>query len=141
MASKLGEYHVQVILGLRGGRGGNDGEEGFDHAVGEFNRVIDYAATQPNIPLMSVKVTGIARFSLLEKLDAGMKSYSGSLMKRYERVMQDLTDAEKAEWERVGQRMRLIAQEAADQKVGVLVDAGGNLDPGPGGCADDPDDG
>jgi proline dehydrogenase len=122
VASKLGEYHVQVILDY-GVEGGNDGEEGFDHAVGEFNRVIDYAATQPNIPLISVKVTGIAQFSLLEKLDAGMKSYSGSLMKRYERVMQDLTDAERAEWERVGRRMRLIAQEAADQKVGVLVDA------------------
>ena len=72
VARKLGEYHVQVILDY-GVEGGNDGEEGFDHAVGEFNRVIDYAATQPNIPLMSVKVTGIARFSLLEKLDAGMK--------------------------------------------------------------------
>jgi proline dehydrogenase len=118
----LGEYHVQVILDY-GVEGGNDGEEGFDRAVSEFNRVIDYAATQPNIPLMSVKVTGIARFSLLEKLDAGMKTYSGSLMKRYERVLEDLNVTERAEWERVGQRMRLITQEAADQKVGVLVDA------------------
>jgi len=32
--------------------------------------VIDYAATQP-YPFMSVKVTGIARFGLLEKLDRG----------------------------------------------------------------------
>ena len=130
VARKLGEYHVQVILDY-GVEGGNDGEGGFDHAVGEFNRVIDYAATQPNIPFMSVKVTGIARFPLLEKLDAGMKVYSGSLMKRYtgslmkryERVLEDLTEDERAEWERVGQRMRLIAQEAADKKVGVLVDA------------------
>jgi proline dehydrogenase len=122
VARKMGEYHVQVILDY-GVEVGNDGEEGFDHAVGEFNRVIDYAATQPNIPFMSVKVTGIARFSLLEKLDAAMKVYSGSLMKRYERVLEDLTAAERAEWERVGRRMRLIAQEAAERKVGVLVDA------------------
>lgn len=122
VAKKLGEYHVQVILDY-GVEGGNDGEAGFDHAVGEFNRVIDYAATQPNIPFMSVKVTGIARFSLLEKLDAGMNGYSGSLMKRYERVLQDLTELERAEWERVEQRMRLIAQEAADKRIGVLVDA------------------
>lgn len=122
VAKKLGEYHVQVILDY-GVEGGNDGEAGFDHAVGEFNRVIDYAATQPNIPFMSVKVTGIARFSLLEKLDAGMNGYSGSLMKRYERVLQDLTESERAEWERVEQRMRLIAQEAADKRIGVLVDA------------------
>jgi proline dehydrogenase len=122
VARKLGEYHVQVILDY-GVEGGNDGEAGFDHAVGEFNRVIDYAATQPNIPFMSVKVTGIARFSLLEKLDAGMKVYSGSLMKRYEQVLEELTAEERAEWERVVQRMRLIAKEGADQKVGVLVDA------------------
>jgi proline dehydrogenase len=122
VAKKLGEYHVQVILDY-GVEGGNDGESGFDHAVGEFNRVIDYAATQPNIPLMSVKVTGIARFSLLEKLDAAMQTCPGGLMKRYERVLEDLTEEERAEWERVVQRMRLIAKEAADRKVGVLVDA------------------
>ncbi len=122
VARKLGEYHVQVILDY-GVEGGNDGEEGFDHAVEEFNRVIDYAATQPNIPFMSVKVTGFARFSLLEKLDAGMNRYPGSLMKRYARVLEDLTPDERAEWDRVEQRMRRIAQEGADQKVGVLIDA------------------
>ena len=68
VASKLGQYHVQVILDY-GVEGGDEGEEGFDHACGEFIRVIDYAATQPNIPLMSVKVTGIARMGLLEKLE------------------------------------------------------------------------
>jgi proline dehydrogenase len=122
VARKLGEYRVQVILDY-GVEGGNDGEAGFDHAVKVFNRVIDYAATQPNIPFMSIKVTGMARFALLEKLDAGMKAYPGSLMNRYERALQDLTAEERAEWERVVQRMRLIAQEAAEQKVGVLVDA------------------
>src|ERR1700760_1161200 len=98
VARKLGEYHVQVILDY-GVEGGNDGEDGFDHAVGEFNRVIDYAATQPNIPFMSVKVTGIARFSLLEKLDAGMKAHPGRLMQRYERVLRDLSESERAEWD------------------------------------------
>ena len=122
VARTLGEYHVQVILDY-GVEGGKDGERGFDQAVREFNRVIDYAATQPNIPFMSIKVTGMARFALLEKLDAGMKTYPGSLMKRYERVLADLSVEERAEWERVEQRMRLIALEAAEQKIGVLVDA------------------
>src|SRR5258708_32293166 len=67
VARKLGEYHVQVILDY-GVEGGEEGEEGYDHACGEFIRVIEYAATQPNIPLMSIKVTGIARFGLLPKL-------------------------------------------------------------------------
>lgn len=122
VASKLGEYHVQVILDY-GVEGGDEGEQGFDHAMTEFNRVIDYAATQPNIPFMSVKVTGIARFGLLEKLDTGMKQSKGSLMKRYELALGLLTPAEQGEWERVGARMRQIGQEAADRKVGVLVDA------------------
>ncbi|WP_431214766.1 hypothetical protein ACQ86N_08395 [Puia sp. P3] len=73
VAKKLGGYHVQVILDY-GVEGGDEGEEGFDHAKTEFIRVIEYAATQPNIPLMSVKVTGFARFGLLERLDGAMKS-------------------------------------------------------------------
>src|ERR1700753_3696010 len=54
VARVLGKYHVQVILDY-GVEGGDDGEEGFDHAEREFIRVIDYASTQPNIPFMSVK--------------------------------------------------------------------------------------
>ena len=34
----------------------------------EFIKVIQYAETQPNVPYMSVKLTGYARFGLLEKL-------------------------------------------------------------------------
>ena len=122
VARKLGEYHVQVILDY-GVEGGDEGEAGFDHARAEFIRVIDYAATQPNIPFMSIKVTGFARFGLLEKLDAAMESYSGSLMKRYTQALEVLTQAEREEWQRVSQRMQQICRTAADRKVGVLVDA------------------
>src|ERR1700743_871867 len=79
VARKLGEYHVQVILDY-GVEGGEDGEAGFEHSCGEFIRVIEYAATQPNIPFMSIKVTGFARFGLLETLDARMRELEGSLM-------------------------------------------------------------
>jgi len=124
VARKLGEYHVQVILDY-GVEGGDEGEAGFDHACEEFIRVIDYAATQPNIPFMSVKVTGIARFGLLEKLDRGVGSVGegGSLMKRYARAVDALTRQEKEEWERVQQRMERICREAAAKKIGVLIDA------------------
>jgi len=30
-------------------------------------------ATQPHVPFMSIKLTGLARFVLLEKLDAAFK--------------------------------------------------------------------
>jgi len=122
VARKLGQYHVQVILDY-GVEGGEDGEEGYDHAMGEFNRVIDYAATQPNIPFMSVKVTGIARFGLLEKLDASMRQSEGSLMKRYAGALEGLSADEREEWQRVSGRMQQIAREASEKHIGVLVDA------------------
>lgn len=122
VAKKLGQYHVQVILDY-GVEGGDDGEEGFDHACEEFIRVINYAATQPNIPFMSIKVTGFARFGLLEKLDHSVEQNAGSLMKRYTRAVESLTEDEKAEWKRVHERMLRICRTAAAKNVGVLVDA------------------
>lgn len=119
VVAHLGEYQVQVILDY-GVEGGDDGEAGFDHAAEEFIRVIEYAARQPNIPFMSVKVTGIARFALLEKLDAAADERSG-----YEgRIATEvLTAAEMVEWRRVEQRIDHICRTAAAQHMGVLIDA------------------
>ncbi|MFT3946205.1 MAG: proline dehydrogenase family protein [Agriterribacter sp.] len=122
VAKKLGEYHVGVILDY-GVEGGDYGEEAFDHSMNEFIRVIEYAATQPNIPFMSIKVTGFARFGLLEKLDSSVSDHQGSLMKRYTQAVNTLTDDEKKEWESVQHRMERICKTAAEKKVGVLVDA------------------
>src|SRR5690606_4306287 len=109
VASKLGEYHVQPILDY-GVEGGDDGEAGFDHATEEFIRVINYAATQPNIPFMSVKVTGFARFGLLEKIDQKMHEAHGTLMKRFLKVVDELPADEKEEWHRVRRRMMRICE-------------------------------
>jgi proline dehydrogenase len=122
VAKKLGAYHVQVILDY-GVEGGGDGEKGFDHACDEFIRVIDYAATQPNIPFMSIKVTGLARLGLLEKLDHSVELNAGSLMKRYAKAIESLAEQEKEEWQRVQQRMTRICKVAAEKNVGVLIDA------------------
>ncbi|HRP30978.1 MAG TPA: proline dehydrogenase family protein [Agriterribacter sp.] len=122
VAQKLGEYQVQVILDY-GVEGGESGETAFDHAMDEFIRVINYAATQPNIPFMSVKVTGIARRGLLEKLDSSVSDQQGSLMKRYNHAVSELTDAEKEEWEHVKSRMEKICTVASEKGVGVLIDA------------------
>ncbi len=122
VAKKLGEYNVQAILDY-GVEGGDDGEQGFDHATEEFIRVIDYAATQPNIPFMSIKVTGFARFGLLEKLDDKMHQAKGTLMKKFLKVIDELPAEEKEEWHRVRHRMMRICETAAEKKIGVLVDA------------------
>lgn len=118
VADKLGQFNVQVILDY--GVEGIEGETNFDHACGEFIRVIKYAGTQSNIPLMSIKVTGFARFGLLEKLDAASKDKSGYKGHIHTEV---LNDAEKAEWQRVVNRMEKIIHAASEANVGVLVDA------------------
>jgi len=122
VARKLANYHVQVILDY-GVEGGNDGESGFDHACDEFIRVIDYAASQPNIPFMSIKMTGFARLELLEKLDHSLDQRPGSLMKRFDAALDGFSAEEKAEWERVRSRMQRICQRASEKNIGVLVDA------------------
>jgi proline dehydrogenase len=121
VAKKLGEYNVKVILDY--GVEGKEGEENFEHACEEFIRVVNYAATQPNIPFMSVKVTGFARFGLLEKIDALMEKQEGTLMKRYLKALDELSSEEKEEWHRIRQRMMRVCVAATEKKVGVLIDA------------------
>jgi proline dehydrogenase len=122
VARKLAVWHVQAILDY-GVEGGNNGERGFDQACEEFIRVIHYAASQPNIPFISIKMTGFARFELLEKLDHSLDGTSGSLMKRYAAALAGFTEEESAEWERVRIRMQKICEQAAAKNIAVLMDA------------------
>jgi proline dehydrogenase len=117
----LGQHHVQVILDY-GAEGGQE-ESSFDHTMQQFINVIDYAGTQPNIPFMSVKVTGIARFALLEKLDDLMHRSTSTLVKRYEAALSQLSPQETEEWNRVVARTESICQHAMAQNMGVLIDA------------------
>lgn len=122
VAKQLSAYGVQVILDY-GVEGGESGEVAFDHATDEFIRVINYASTQPNIPYMSIKITALARFGLLEKLDDSVSGNAGPLMKRYVKAVESLTADEKAEWQRVHERVQRICRTAAEKNVGVYIDA------------------
>jgi proline dehydrogenase len=114
----LEKFGVQVIPDY--GVEGKEGEANFDHSCDEFIRVIRYANSQHNMPFISVKITGFARFALLEKLDAAAGEKEGFAGI----VRTDVLDAsEKQEWARVEARMDRIIQAAAEGKVGVLVDA------------------
>jgi proline dehydrogenase len=107
----LGKYGVQVILDY--GVEGKEGEENYDNATEEFIRVINYAATQSNIPFISIKVTGLARFGLLQTLNEAPRLRSG------------IHDHEEEidEWDRVRDRMYTICEVAAEKNIGVLIDA------------------
>lgn len=105
VANTLAQYKVGVIMDY--GVEGKEGEEEFDKAVPEFVKAVKYAASQKNIPFISLKVTGFSRFSLLEKLHAGSP----------------LSDSEKAEWDRVYNRIDTICKTAFDNNIMVLIDA------------------
>lgn len=118
VVNKLAKFDVKVILDY--GVEGKEGEANYDEATEIFINVIRYAATQPNIPYMSVKMTGLARFSLLEKLNEAANYHDvveGKLN------LEGLNTQEKTEWEKVEQRIDRICKEAQEAKVGVLIDA------------------
>ena len=118
VADRLSRFHVQVILDY--GVEGKEGEENFDHAADAFIEVINYAATQTNIPFISIKLTGFARFDLLQKLDKASQ---------YEDIINGiiptgiLSDDEKIEWAKVEQRLERICETAYKNNIGVLIDA------------------
>jgi proline dehydrogenase len=104
-ASFLHQYGIGVILDY--GVEGKEGEAEFDRAVPEFIKAIEFAATQKNIPFISIKVTGFARFALLEKIHSG----------------ETLSPAEQSDWALVRQRIDRICAVAAQRRIMVLIDA------------------
>jgi proline dehydrogenase len=82
-------------------------EATFDANVLEIKHTIDKAKGNPKNPFCVFKPTGIARFALLEKLDAGEK----------------LDHDELAEYYRVVNRFDTICKAAFDNKVRLFVDA------------------
>ncbi|GAB3330461.1 proline dehydrogenase family protein [Larkinella ripae] len=117
LIEKLNQYHVQVILDY--GAEGKETEADFDKTKAEFIRVLTYAATRPNVPLIGIKLTALARFALLEKLN------DRALVSTFETVFDttSLTVPEQAEWARVVQRVTEICETAAKTGIGILIDA------------------
>lgn len=104
-AALLNKYHVNVALDY--GVEAMEGEHNYDEAVPEFIRAIKYAGSKPNIPFIPIKITGFARFGLLEKVHSGAT----------------LSVEEHAEFERVRARVTTIADAAAASNIALLIDA------------------
>jgi proline dehydrogenase len=104
-AATIAQYKVKTILDY--GVEGKESEEDFDRAVPEFIKAIEYAGKNKNIPFISIKVTGFARFALLEKVHANTT----------------LTPTEQQEFDRIAGRIDRICHAAAANNVMVLVDA------------------
>jgi len=104
-ANKLEQYKMGVILDYS--VEGKEGEAEFDKAVPEFIKAIQYAKTEPNIPFICIKITGFARFALLEKVHENTA----------------LTEQEQQEWNRVRQRIEKIGDACKESNVMLLIDA------------------
>ena len=111
VSQMLSNYGVDVILDY--GVEGKEGEENFDHATQVFIDVINHAASQKNIPFISIKVTGLASHELLQTLHEAPRLRSG---------IHD-NELEQAAWDRVRERMYAICEAAAEKNIGVLIDA------------------
>lgn len=86
---------------------GEQEEEVFEATADEIIRTIKKAAGDPRIPFSVFKVTGVARFGLLEALNDGHEP-NASEAKEFEKVMK---------------RVERICQTAFDHKVRLFIDA------------------
>jgi len=105
MIDHLAKYNIGTILDYS--VEGKESEKDFEHCVEETIGTINKANANPKIPFCVFKVTGLARFTLLEKVSAAQK----------------LSDSEQAEWERVRARVGKIAAAAAAAKQPLFIDA------------------
>lgn len=111
VTKQLGAYGVQVILDY--GVEAKEGEENFDNVADKIIEAVEFAATQKNVPYVSVKLTGLASLNLLETLNEAPRLRSG---------IHD-SESQNAEWERVRERMFAICDIANEKGVGILLDA------------------
>lgn len=103
--SKLHKLHVGTILDYS--VEGKETEDDFERTAQEIIDTQERAAIDDRIPFSVFKLTGMARFALLEKLSSGA----------------ELNEAEKHEYERVHQRVERICKKAAEIDRCVMMDA------------------
>lgn len=114
-AAALTPFGVGVALDY--GVEGASTEAAFDAAVPEFVRAVKFAASQPAVPFIAVKVTGFARFGLLEELH----ERTAALTDRT--PIAEISPEKAAEWQRVEARIRTVCEAAAEGDIRVLIDA------------------
>ncbi|MCS6821618.1 MAG: proline dehydrogenase family protein [Microscillaceae bacterium] len=103
---KLHQYGIGTILDYS--VEGEKNEASFEATTQEILRTIEKAAQQPNsIPFCVFKVTGIAPFNLLEKIQA----------------QQPLNPDEETAWQKVKQRVNTLCQTAYQKNVRIFMDA------------------
>ncbi len=109
-SARLAEYGIGTILDYS--VEGKEKESDFDATAEEIIRTIDAAKGNPHIPFCVFKVTGIARFELLERQNEVVRG-----------TLTQLTEKDQAEWSRVVLRVLHICQAAYDADQRIFIDA------------------
>jgi len=104
-AAVLAKYKVKTVLDF--GVEAKTTEADFDRTEQENLKAIQFAAKDGNVPIISVKVSGLAQFDLLEKVSAKKL----------------LSSAQQQAFERAKKRLENICIAAADNGVAIFVDA------------------
>jgi proline dehydrogenase len=102
---QLGKYKIGTILDYS--VEGKETETDFDHCCTETLETIASAKADGNIPFCVFKVTGLARFALLEKIS----------------TKTELSNDEKTEWQKVVNRVDKICKAAHDAQKPIFIDA------------------
>lgn len=109
-SARLAEYGIGTILDYS--VEGKEKESDFDATADEIIRTIDAAKGNPHIPFCVFKVTGVARFELLEKQNEVVRG-----------TLTQLAEKDQSEWHRVVQRVLRICQAAYDADQRIFIDA------------------
>ncbi len=102
---KLYEYNVLTILDY--GAEHKESEQDFNKVMNETIRAIEFAGSNKSVPVVSSKITGLARFELMESIQNGVP----------------LTKETRYEYRNVLKRLDAISNAASVNGVGVSYDA------------------
>lgn len=105
IVNKLSKSHIGSILDYS--VEGKEREEDFEHTKKEVLHIIQLAKENPAIPYTSLKLTGIARLSLLEKINE----------------KKELDDKEKQEYKKLEDRLNDLCYNAFVNHVPIYFDA------------------
>jgi proline dehydrogenase len=102
---KLVKVKTKTILDF--GAEGKESEESFNLTMNENILAVDFASRSRNIPFVAIKITGLARFELLEKIQRNAP----------------MTHDEQNEYFNVSKRLDAICHSAREKGISVLIDA------------------
>lgn len=82
-------------------------EEDFEHTLAENIKAIEFACSNPNVPVISTKLTGYVPISVLEKIQSGER----------------LNEIENVQFQRLEDRFAQLCKKAFEMGVSIFVDA------------------